>query len=131
MRVFNLEMNRSITDVFFYSNILFLILCFIGFPFFFLNYRDIFLEVMFEDRLNVIKSIFFFLNILSFANWIYCLVFLFKNDRYSKSIIPLFFINALYAPIYYYRVIIKKRPLRNKINEVDEFKLDEILEEET
>jgi len=57
---------------------------------------------------------------------------LFKYDRYSKSIIPLFFLNALYAPIYYYRVKIKKRPLRNKINRPQEIKTEDksISEEE-
>ena len=52
----------------------------------------------------------------SFTNWINCIVFLFKYDRYSKSLIQLFIINALYAPIYYYRVKILKRPLRNSID---------------
>ncbi len=40
---------------------------------------------------------------------------LFKYDRYSKSVFPLFFFSVIYAPIYYYRVKIKKRPLRNRI----------------
>ncbi len=59
------------------------------------------------------------LMILNFAvvfHWGYCIWFWYKNDKYSLSIIPLFFLNAIYAPIYYYRVTIKKRPLRNKIN---------------
>lgn len=43
-----------------------------------------------------------------------------------------FFINALYAPIYYYRVKIKKRPLRNKINRPQEIETEDksISEEE-
>jgi hypothetical protein len=46
----------------------------------------------------------------------YCVWFLIKFDRYSKSIFLLGFFNLLYAPIYFYRVKIKKRPLRNKSN---------------
>lgn len=47
--------------------------------------------------------------------WIYNIVFLFRYDRYSKSIFLLFIFNILYSPIYYYNVNIKKRPLVNKI----------------
>jgi len=53
-------------------------------------------------------------------HWIYCIWFLFKYDKYSKSIFPLFLFNVLYSPIYFYRVRIKKRPLRNKINKLKE-----------
>lgn len=56
------------------------------------------------------------LTFFSFINWIFCIRFWYKNDKYSKAIFGLFFLNALYAPFYYYKVIIKKRPLRNKID---------------
>jgi hypothetical protein len=47
--------------------------------------------------------------------WIYNIVFLFRYDRYSKSIFFLFIFNILYSPIYFYSVNFKKRPLVNKI----------------
>jgi hypothetical protein len=56
------------------------------------------------------------LTFFSFINWIFCIRFWYKNDKYSKAIFGLFFLNALYAPFYYYQVIIKKRPLQNKID---------------
>ena len=56
------------------------------------------------------------LTFFSFINWIYCIRFWYKNDRYSKAIFPLLLPNVLYAPFYYYQVILKKRPLQNKID---------------
>ncbi len=56
------------------------------------------------------------LTFFSFINLIYCIRFWYKNDKYSKAIFALLFFNALYAPFYYYQVIIKKRPLKNKID---------------
>ena len=64
-------------------------------------------------------------------HWCYCIWFLLKFDRYSLSILPLFFLNILYAPIYFYRVKIRKRPLRNKIKIVkDDMKIDYFINEE-
>ena len=60
------------------------------------------------------------LTIFSFINWIFCIRFWYKNDKYSSAIFGLFFLNALYAPFYYNQVIIKKRPLRNKIDSANE-----------
>lgn len=51
----------------------------------------------------------------SFFNWIYCLRFWYKYDKYSKAIFLLIFPHVLYAPLYYYQVKIKKRPLKNEI----------------
>ena len=53
------------------------------------------------------------------VNWFYCIWFLLRYDRYSFSIVPLFLLGILYSPVYFYRVIIKKRPLRNSINRAD------------
>ena len=55
------------------------------------------------------------LTLCSFINWLYCLRFWYKYDRYSKAIFLLIFPHVLYAPFYYYQVKIKKRPLKNKI----------------
>jgi len=55
----------------------------------------------------------------SIVNWIYCLRFWYKYDRYSSALFPLIFPNVLYAPWYYYQVKIKKRPLKRKIIDED------------
>jgi len=65
-----------------------------------------------ETFLYIFNGLTFF----SFINWIFCLRFWYKNDKYSKAIFGLLFPNVIYAPFYYYQVIIKKRPLRNKID---------------
>lgn len=48
--------------------------------------------------------------------WVYNLRFLYKYDRYSRNILPLILFSFFYSPIYYYKVQIKKRPLKNEIN---------------
>ncbi len=85
-------------------------------PFFAIFFPETFDKVFFNDDRTMFNIVATPLNLIIFFFWGYCIWFLFKYDRYSKSIFPLFFFNALYAPIYYYRVKIKKRPLRNKIN---------------
>lgn len=77
---------------------------------------DFFDKYIFFLKTSPYKHFYTFVNLAIITHWIYCLWFLFKYDKYSKSIFPLFFFNFLYAPFYYYRVKIKKRPLRNKIN---------------
>jgi hypothetical protein len=69
-----------------------------------------------KDGFNPVNISWSILNLVVVFHWGYCIWFLFKYDRYSKSVFPLFFLSVWYAPIYYYRVKIKKRPLRNKIN---------------
>jgi hypothetical protein len=51
----------------------------------------------------------------SLINWVYCMIFWYKYDKYSKSIFGLVLLHFLYAPFYYYLVKIKKRKLYNKI----------------
>ncbi len=114
----------------FWINIFFLIFNFIGMPIFFMKTPDFFKLITANGRMNPYYLTYSFFNIVSVFHWGYCIWFLFKYDRYSKSIIPLFFLNALYAPFYYYRVKIKKRPLRNKVNKpqvitTDEYAIDE------
>jgi hypothetical protein len=77
---------------------------------------EIFDRVFFSKDRTMFNLIAMPLNLIIVFFWGYCIWFLFKYDKYSKSLFPLFFFNAFYAPIYYYRVKIKKRPLRNKIN---------------
>lgn len=76
-------------------------------------------SIFFDKGMNSFKLFYSILNLIAFFHWIYCIRFLFKFDRYSKSIFPLVFFNVFYAPRYYYRVIIMKRPLRNKINKLE------------
>ena len=63
--------------------------------------------------------------------WIYTMYFFFKYDRYSPFIIFLLAFNVLYSPFYYYRVKIRKRQLRNKIDrEKAESVFDKLVVEE-
>jgi hypothetical protein len=48
--------------------------------------------------------------------WGYCIYFYYKFDRYSSAGIKLFFLNGLYAPYYFYKVIWKQK--RKLINEI-------------
>lgn len=116
----------------FWINIFFVIFVFIGMPILFINVPDFFHTWTANKGKNPLNLTFSILNLVVVFHWGYCIWFLFKYDRYSKSIIPLFFLNALYAPIYYYRVKIKKRPLRNKIKRPQEIETEDksISEEE-
>jgi len=87
-------------------------------PLILINVPDAFDKFVANQGRNPYNLTFMFLGFISSFHWGYCIWFLFKYDKYSKSIIPLFFFNVLYAPIYFYRVKIKKRPLRNQIKKV-------------
>lgn len=102
----------------FWINIFFVIFVFIGMPILFINVPDYLHAWTANKGKNPLNLTFSILNLVVVFHWGYCIWFLFKYDRYSKSLLPLFFFNALYAPIYYYRVKIKKRPLRNKIKKL-------------
>lgn len=62
---------------------------------------------------SVFTIIYFILVIPSMFFWFYNMYFLLRNDRYSKSIIPLLVFNVLYSPFYFHAVHIRKRPLIN------------------
>jgi hypothetical protein len=50
--------------------------------------------------------------------WGYCIYFFFRYDKYSIAGINLFFCGGVFSPIYFYRIIWKrKRALENKINQ--------------
>ena len=104
----------------FWINIFFILFVFIFMPIIFINVPDSFEYFAANKGLNPYNLTFIIFNLAAVFHWGYCIWFLFKYDRYSKSIIPLFFFNVLYAPIYYYRVKIKKRPLRNEINKPEQ-----------
>lgn len=63
----------------------------------------------------IIETVYYFLVIPTIFLWFYNMQFLFRKDRYSKSIIPLLILSFIYSPIYFYKVNIKKRPLINEI----------------
>ncbi len=82
---------------------------------------DLFVQIFLDKSNNFIFSIaYIILGLPIIFLWIYNIKFLFKNDRYSKSLIPLIILGGIYSPIYYYRVKIKKIPLRNKIHKEKE-----------
>jgi len=78
-------------------------------------FPGLFEKVLANNGVNPISITLYIIFLGAAFHWSYCIWFLLKFDRYSFSIVPLFFLNALYAPIYFYRVKIKGRPLRNKI----------------
>ena len=114
MKLFNKIVFASfIVNLIFIISVLFL-------PVFAILSPDIFDKVFFSNDRAMFNLIAMPLNFIIVFFWGYCIWFLFKYDKYSKSLFPLFFFNAFYAPVYYYRVKIKKRPLRNKINKPTE-----------
>ena len=106
----------KIPYVTFWINIVAILFYFIGLPIIVMTIPDSFDKIIVNKGQNPYNMALTFVSMILFFHWIYCIWFLFKYDRYSKSIFPLFFFNFIYAPIYFYRVRIKKRPLRNKIN---------------
>ena len=75
---------------------------------------------LFQDAINYddSESIFSIISIILFIPlliiWVYSLIFLYKYDRYSKSIVYLLLFNFIYGLIYFYKVIWKrKRMLEN------------------
>ncbi|WP_068475499.1 hypothetical protein [Saccharicrinis aurantiacus] len=111
-----MKLIERITYVTYWINIIAVVLYFIGLPVSIIIAPEVFNEIAANKGHNTYNYLLTILAFIVFGHWVYCLWFLFKYDRYSKSIFPLIFFNALYAPIYYYRVKIKKRPLRNKIH---------------
>lgn len=115
---------EKLTRILFVSNILYIL------AFFIIPFKP---ELLFESSkvggMSLFAGILYLLAILSFAHWIYCLWFLSKFDRYSGNLVWLIFLNGMYAPIYYYQVIIKKRPLQNEILSPKELDAKEIQNE--
>ena len=75
---------------------------------------DLFVK-FYDDYYIVINTVFTFLSGISLFFFIYNIIFLYKYDRYSKSLIPLLIFNVIYAPYYYYKVKIKGRKLDNEM----------------
>ena len=111
-----MKQTEKMTRILFVSNILYII------GFFIIPFEPkLFFETTNANGINPFVGVLNILAILTFAHWIYCLWFLSKYDRYSGSLIWLILLNGIYAPIYYYQVFIKKRPLKNEILNSQEF----------
>lgn len=106
---------EKIAYITFWINIFFVLFIFIM-PVIIIKIPDLFDLLTANKGLNPYNLTFSFLYLGVAFHWGYCIWFWYKNDKYSKSIFPLLFLTGLYAPLYYYRVKIKKRPLRNKIS---------------
>jgi len=113
-----------LTRILFLSNILYILV------FFSIVFKP---ELIFVSDgwsgLNIYAIFFLTLAIITSAHWFYCLGFCFKYDRYSASLIWLILLNVIYAPFYYYQVIIKKRPLENDISGKQEKELKNEIED--
>ncbi len=116
---------EKIAYITFWINIFFILLVFIGIPVILIKTPGSFDLLTSNRGMNPYNLTLSLLNLGVFFHWGYCIWFWYKYDRYSLSIIPLFFLNGLYAPIYYYRVKIKKRPLRNKIRNTEQKKQED------
>ena len=106
---------EKIAYITFWINIVMLIFVFIGISIFFISIPDFFELLISNKGRNPINLSFMILQTAAVFHWGYCIWFWSKFDKYSIAILPLFFLNVLFAPIYYYQVKIKKRPLRNAI----------------
>lgn len=106
----------KIAYISFWITILFDVFMFFGMPILFMNMANFMDYVTFKNGINPFNITYSILNYLVFFHWGYCIWFLLKYDRYSKSLIPLLFLSVIYSPFYFYQVKIKKRPLKNEIS---------------
>jgi hypothetical protein len=120
-----MKLIEKIAYITFWINIFFVLFIFIGMPVILVKIPGSFDLLTLNKGLNPYNLTFSFLNLGVVFHWGYCIWFWYKNDKYSLSIIPLFFLTGLYAPIYYYRVKIKKRPLRNKLKNREQKKQED------
>lgn len=70
--------------------------------------------LIFGDKRELYHQILIPFVMIGTSFWIYCLWFYMKYDSRSNKLFALFFFNWIYAPIYYYEVKIKKRPLMGR-----------------
>lgn len=93
---------------------------------------DLIKSIFFGEYRGLMESIMMTLALVSTSFWIYCFWFYMKYDSRSNKWFLLLFFNWIYAPIYYYDVKIKKRPLmgRDSDNKESESTDNEITEAE-
>lgn len=79
-------------------------------PFFIIK-PELMEDLIFGEKRELYFQILMPFAFISTSFWIYCLWFYMKFDSRSNKWFYLLFFNWIYAPIYYYEVKIKKRPL--------------------
>ncbi len=92
-----------------------IIVQFASLPFFILN-QELMESFIFGEKRELYHKILMPLTLTSTSFWVYCLWFYMKYDSRSNKWFLLLFFNWIYAPIYYYEVTIKKRPLMGHDN---------------
>jgi len=102
----------------FLIHILTIVVQFASLPFFILN-PELIESFMFGEKRELYHKILMPLALTSTSFWVYCLWFYMKYDSRSNKWFLLLFFNWIYAPIYYYEVKIKKRPLMGHDNKAD------------
>lgn len=98
---------------FFWIHILGILAQFATIPIF-INRPDLMKSIFFGEYRGLMNSIMMPLALISTTFWIYCFWFYMKYDSRSNKWFALLFFNWIYAPIYYYDVKIKKRPLMGR-----------------
>ncbi len=88
----------------FYMNV-FSIVLFLTYPLFiYINIRNS-AEFRQDDYTMIMQII----SLPSLVLWLYCIYFYFRYDRYSSAGLKLFFLNFIFSPVYFYKVIWKRR----------------------
>jgi len=105
----------------FLIHILTIVVQFALLPFFILN-PELMESFMFGEKRELYHKILMPFALTSTSFWVYCLWFYMKYDSRSNKWFLLLFFNWIYAPIYYYEVKIKKRPLMGQDNNKVDFK---------
>ena len=116
---------------FFWIHILVILSQFATIPLFISN-PELFNSIFFGEYRELMEGVMIPLALISTTFWLYCFWFYMKYDSCSNKWFALLFFNAIYAPIYYYEVKIKKRPLlgRDSNKKEPESTVNEITETE-
>jgi hypothetical protein len=104
---------------FFWIHIFGILAQFVTIPIF-ITKPDLMKSIFFGEYRGLMESILMPLALISTTFWIYCFWFYMKYDSRSNKWFALLFFNWIYAPIYYYDVKIKKRPLMERESDIQE-----------
>ena len=104
---------------FFWINILWILLQITMIPLFIVK-PDTMKSVFFGEYRDSMEIIMIPFALVIVTFWAYCLWFYMKYDSRSNKWFALLFFNWIYAPIYYYDVKIKKRPLMGLDSDIKE-----------
>lgn len=103
---------NSFLKICYYFNLI-AILFVISLPFF-MYYRNILFP---NTEIKAFSWLILTINLPVSILWVYSIYFCWKYDKYSSAIIKLIFLGIFFTPIYYYKVIWKrKRSLINSYN---------------